>query len=160
MKPFSHPVPSPRNRYSYTYQLSPRVLAQVRMPPKRDRVTPTAIQSSDPVIKRDYKRKRDEPSQPPRQRFKTDRPPRGNRGGRGSRNNRGSRGRGRGTPLVWSPPPSRNQPSNQPDVTLSNDVWTIPNSLLLTFQSFPWVQYFKITDGSWVFPKNFEFARN
>ena len=37
----------------------------------------------------------------------------------------------------------------------SNDVWALPNLLVPSLQSHPWVRFYHITDGSWVFPAHF-----
>ena len=67
---------------------------------------------------------------------------------------------GRGDPVSASPPPKRQKNRKDPpppkDVTLRyNDIWTVPNLLLPSLQSQPWVRFLRIIDGSHIFPKYF-----
>ena len=163
---FTHRVPSTQNTYQYSYQVTRSDLAKLRMP--RGHVT-----SPDNVVNQSERKGQKRPrSTEGRHRS----PPQPNRGDPGRNPPRGAsrsdnRGRPRGRPVsgrvkTTIPKKSSRQTSNysssrndtraRRSEVISNDVWTIPNNLLLTFQSFPWVQFFSIKDGSWVFPKNFE----
>ena len=60
-----------------------------------------------------------------------------------------------------SPPPKRRRETDRSTggtkpVTLRfDDIWTVPNLLLPSLQSQPWVRFLRILDGSHIFPKYF-----